>query len=265
MSAQDSEIVLDVSNVNVRFGGVVALADVSFSVPKGPGIFGMIGPNGAGKTTLFNMISGFVRPQPGSSIRLEGQEIVGLPIHRIARLGITRTFQNISLIRDQTVEQNILMGFHSRLRYGVLASILPLRSVQAAEKAVHQRILDDLDLLKVPRLFLQEKAGLLPLGLQKKIEVARALAADPKLLLLDEPAGGLNDNETEALAEALLAVASRPGLTILLIDHDMNLMMQICSRICVLDFGRRIALGSPGEVQRDATVIESYLGTPDAA
>lgn len=265
MSGLDTETVLDVANLSVRFGGVVALADISLAVPRGPGIFGIIGPNGAGKTTLFNTISGFVRPQPGCSLRLDGQEITGLPIHRIAKLGITRTFQNLSLIRDQTVEQNILMGFHSGLRYGVLASLLPLRSVRTAEAAVRQRLLEDLDLLNIPRRFLQEKAGLLPLGMQKKIEVARALAAAPKLLMLDEPAGGLNDEETGALAEALLAVASRPGLTILLIDHDMNLMMQICARICVLNFGRRIALGSPEDVQRDAAVIESYLGTPNAA
>lgn len=257
--------ILEISNVTVRFGGVVALSEVSFSVPRERGIFGIIGPNGAGKTTLFNAISGFGRPQPGSSILLDGQEIVGKPIHRIAKLGITRTFQNISLIRENSVEQNILMGFHAQLPYGILASLVSLPRVRAAEAAARRRMLEHLDLLQIPRRFLGERAGLLPLGLQKKVEVARALAADPRLLLLDEPAGGLNDEETTALAQALIDISARPGLTVLLIDHDMDLVMQICSRISVLNFGRLIANGSPDQIRSDPAVIESYLGTLDAA
>ena len=196
MTRETAAPALSIRDLSVRFGGVIALAEINFDIPSDDGIFGIIGPNGAGKTTLFNAISGFVRPAKGSSVIYKGRDIVGTPIHRIARLGITRTFQNISLIREQTVRQNIMMGFHAQLGYGVLASLLALPKVVAAEETARDQLAADLDLLGIAERYLDEPAGALPLGLQKKIEVARALATNPSLLLLDEPAGGLNDQET---------------------------------------------------------------------
>ena len=258
------EPILDIRRVSVRFGGVAALADVTLHVPQG-GVFGMIGPNGAGKTTLFNCISGFVQPERGSEILFRSRNIVGLPIHRIARLGIARTFQSISLHREHTTEDNILSGCHLTLRYNPVVSILGLKSIRDAEAAARRRTREIAELLMIPGRDLGRPAGTLSTGMQKKVEVARALARQPALLLLDEPGGGLNERETEDLVASLRLVAADPGLTIVIIDHDMSLIMTLCDQVSVLNFGRLIALGSPATIQDDPAVIETYLGAADAA
>jgi branched-chain amino acid transport system ATP-binding protein len=264
MNASAAAHVLRFRHVGVRFGGVQALDAITFDVPPST-IFGIIGPNGAGKTTLFNCISGLVRPAPGSEIRYEGRDLVGLPVHRIAALGVCRTFQNISLIREQTVRENLLIGMHLALPYRPVASFFPLPYVYAAETGAKERIERVVELLSLPRSILGTRVDALSLGQQKKIEVARAIVRRPKLLLLDEPAGGLNDRETSDFAAMLRGLQTELGLSVVLIDHDMNLVMDLCSRLCVLSFGKLIAQGTPDEIQRDANVISVYLGDSDAA
>lgn len=259
-----SHPVLQFRNVSVRFGGVQALDAISFDVESAI-VFGVIGPNGAGKTTLFNCISGVVLPMPGSEIRYQGTELVGLPVHRISALGICRTFQNISLIREQTVRENLLIGMHLALPYGPLASFFPGRRVRAAEREALSRIGHVIDLLELPRSILEVRVDALSLGQQKKIEVARAIVRRPTLLLLDEPAGGLNDRETFDFSRMLRELQRELGISIVLIDHDMNLVMDLCSKLCVLSFGRLIAQGAPAEVQNNPEVVSVYLGVADAA
>ncbi len=256
--------VLRLRDVSMRFGGVKALDAVSFDAPSSI-IFGIIGPNGAGKTTLFNCVSGLARPARGASILFGDAELVGKPVHRIAELGIGRTFQNISLLREHTVEENILMGLHLALSYGPLASLLPGRKVREAEASARAKIDETMDLLKLPRRMLDSRVDALSLGQQKKVEVARAIVRKPKLLLLDEPAGGLNDRETADLAQSLRALQEELALSVVLIDHDMNLVMDVCHRICVLSFGQLIAQGTPSDIQASRDVVAVYLGEADAA
>lgn len=248
-----------VQNLNVRFGGVQALKDISFDVPPN-GIYGIIGPNGAGKTTLFNCISGFVRPTPGTSIRINDHELVGDPVHRIARKGVARTFQGIALNKIKTVRQNLMTGLHQSLTYYPLAALFPGKRVRASESAADDVIGEVLDLLSLSHSLLDMTVDVLPLGLQKKVEVARALVARPRVLLLDEPAGGLNDAETHELRMSLERLKQKPDLTIVLVDHDMNLVMPLCDRIFVVSFGQRIAEGTPEHVRTNQAVISSYLG-----
>jgi branched-chain amino acid transport system ATP-binding protein len=256
--------ILQFKDVSMRFGGVHALDSVSFDVPSSI-IFGIIGPNGAGKTTLFNCISGLIRPTRDASIIFEETELVGRPVHRIAALGIGRTFQNISLLREMSVEENLLAGMHLALPYGPLASFFPTRRVRAAEAAAAIRMNDVMDLLGLPRRMLEARVDSLSLGQQKKIEVARAIVRQPRLLLLDEPAGGLNDRETSDLADSLRSLQQELSLSVVLIDHDMNLVMGLCDRLCVLSFGKLIAEGVPAEIQADPNVVSVYLGGADAA
>jgi branched-chain amino acid transport system ATP-binding protein len=256
--------VLQFRNVSMRFGGVLALDSITADAPAAT-IFGIIGPNGAGKTTLFNCISGLIRPTSGSQILYEGRNIVGLPVHRIAALGVCRTFQNISLIREQTVRENLLIGLHLSLSYGPLAAFFPGRRVRREEREAQAQLSRVVDLLKLPRGILESRIDTLSLGQQKKIEVARAIVRRPKLLLLDEPAGGLNDRETADLAGTLRDLQKELGISVVLIDHDMNLVMDLCSRICVLSFGRLIAQGTPAEIQDNPDVVAVYLGAADAA
>jgi branched-chain amino acid transport system ATP-binding protein len=252
-----SECLLRVRDLSLRFGGIVALDRVSFDIEGGQ-ICGLIGPNGAGKTTLFNCLSRLYTPDSGE-IAFGGMPLLAVPRHRVAALGIGRTFQNLALFRTMSVRRNILVGAHCRTHSGFLSDALRLPRVQAEERDLARRT----DAL-IAMLGLESVAGLsvdeLPFGTRKRVELARALASEPRLLLLDEPAGGLNHEEVEQLRALVLSVRERLSLTILLVEHHMNFVMGVSDRVVALDFGRKIAEGTPKVVQSNADVIRAYLG-----
>lgn len=255
-SAQRAEL-LRIDGVTVRFGGITALDKVSFSVPTGH-IVGLIGPNGAGKTTLFNCLSRLYAFSEGA-ILFEGRSLLATPAHGIAAAGIGRTFQNLALFRTMTVRQNILLGGHCRTRSGFFANALRLPWVRREEQALEAHADELVELLDLRRVAATRVMDL-SFGTQKRVELARALASRPKLLLLDEPAGGLNHEEVGNLMALLRQVRDRLKLTMLLVEHHMNLVMRVSDQVVALDFGRVIADGSPAEVQGNAEVIRAYLG-----
>jgi len=248
------------SDILLTFGGVTALDHVSFEVQQGE-IFAIIGPNGAGKSSMLNCISGLYRPQAGS-IEFEGRPMGDLPPHQRAQLGIARSFQNIALFEELSVIENIMAGRHLLQKSGVLAGGLfwgPARREEEAHRLVVEEIIEFLHLGDIRR----QPVGTLAYGRQKRVELARALALEPRMLLLDEPMAGMNSNERDDMVRFILEANCRRGVTIVMIEHDMGMVMDISDTVCVLDFGKRIALGTPDHVSNDPHVIKAYLGEDD--
>jgi branched-chain amino acid transport system ATP-binding protein len=253
------ELLIDVRQLRKEFGGLVAVADVDFAVERGA-IASLIGPNGAGKTTLFNMLTGAYQPT-GGEIIFDGHDVVGLPQHKITELGIGRTFQNIRLFGAMTTIENVLVGMHCRLTSGVFRSLLRTPIQRREEKAARERARELLAYCGVPARAEHQYARHLAYGDQRRLEVARALATEPKLLLLDEPTAGMNPQETRAFIDFVRRARQERELTVLLIEHDMKVVVEVSERVTVLDYGEKIAEGPPAEVTSNERVREAYLGT----
>ncbi len=257
VEARHGGTLLEFDNVKLSFKGVRAIDDVSFKVTQGE-LFAIIGPNGAGKTSIFNCINQVYRPQEGE-IRWKGESLMGLKPNRTAELGIARTFQNIALFAHMTVLDNILTGRHVRMNHGWLAGAFWFGKAKTEELANRLKVEDIIDFLEIEQ-WRKYPVGLLPYGIQKRVELGRALAMDPELLMLDEPVAGMNLEETEDMARFILDIQDELGISVLLVEHDMGLVMDIADRIMVVDFGRKIAEGKPLEIQRNPDVNKAYLG-----
>ncbi len=253
---------LEVENVTLTFRGLAALMDVGFSVEEGS-ITSLIGPNGAGKTSMLNCISGRYTPDSGR-IGLDGQDLLAMPAHRRTSAGLSRTFQNIALFKGLSVLDNLMVGRHGRMEYGLFQALLYWGPARRAEDRHRRRVEDIIDFLGLSA-WRRQAAGRLPYGVQKRVELGRALAAEPKLLLLDEPMAGMNLEETEDMARYILDIRDEWGATVLLVEHDMGVVMDLSDRVVVLDFGSVLARGTPEQVRTDPAVVSAYLGAEDAA
>ncbi|UUX34980.1 ABC transporter ATP-binding protein [Fundicoccus culcitae] len=256
-----SNAILSVNNLSISFGGLKAVDDLTFEINEGE-IYGLIGPNGAGKTTVFNCITQFYKPDSGEAIFRNGSETINLmdlKVHDVIKYGIVRTFQNVEVVRELTILENVLIGAHKEYKSNLLQQIFPTKKVLQEEADNIEKaegILDQFGLLHLK----DSPVGSQSYGIRKKVEFARALMSNPKLIILDEPAAGLNDRETEEFAQLIVDIRKQYDLTILLIEHDMGLVMGICDRICAINFGRLLTIGSPKDIQNNEEVQSAYLG-----
>ena len=264
MPAKEKQVLLKASDISLRFGGVHSLSGVDFEIREGE-IMAIIGPNGAGKTCLLNCINGFYQAEPGGSIRYKGRELLGMATHDIAKLGIGRVFQGIQTYAGMTTLDNLMTGMHLRFTHGTLASYLYFWSKAKKEEMANRKKVEEIiDFLEIEHIR-KSYVGELSYGLRKRVDFGRALAMEPELLLLDEPMAGMNLEEKEDMARFILDVSDERRTTMILVEHDMGVVMDIADHIVVLDFGRKIADGTPGQISKDPSVLAAYLGTGSGA